>query len=620
MKLSKSKPYIRHKKIVSSNLGHLKNSISKNEIKDYTKNEIKDKEESQTINNINNDNDSELINSTQLDWVKSAIEVTTKNNEVIKLSLDNDNCFEQAKIKVNKIPKFKELDIKEKNDYKINEDNNNKKLDIKINTNNNNLNKLDNKDSVYMISTKDSEKIDNNFKYLSHRKNVNEVSFPQKVRNDDEYNENNEEDIVNMKTLTFFNKESDAYDKNKKYNLNRIYKKRINNGLFYNSKNDPRRIIKPKIFDNRNINHFSNNKKSYTNEGKGFKSPLLTFKYDKKFIPEKKISYINKINTKNINNILNYNDVDNLSLYNYSNNYITSYINSKKQQQNINNMKLNITELEIKKGPMFTTNKNKETEDKKTIESALNSTNNNNYHHNILNNKTQKYQFITPNKSKINKNQSFYPVTKFIKKNVSHKFLSSSSNKSNLLLKNFLSQISLEKYYLSLKNNGFDNINLLIEQMRTNLPIKDSELKNAGINLPGDRAKILIRLEEKGNLFPFSVPKNVYYTIDENININEDENIINLKRWLKEFKMENYLNNFIKNGYYSVELFLFQMISKNPINNNILQFEIGIEKIGHRSRILSILKEQSKNIEEILERKKNINLMDETRNCGCCII
>ena len=67
MKLSKSKPYIRHKKIVSSNLGHLKNSISKNEIKDYTKNEIKDKEESQTINNINNDNDSELI--IVVDWV-----------------------------------------------------------------------------------------------------------------------------------------------------------------------------------------------------------------------------------------------------------------------------------------------------------------------------------------------------------------------------------------------------------------------------------------------------------------------------------------------------------------------------------------------------------------------
>ena len=601
MKLSKlKKPYIRHKKIVSSNLGHLKNSISKNEIKEYTKYEIKEKEESQIINNINNDkdNDSELINSTQLDWVKSAIEVKTKNNKVIKLSLDNDNCFEEVKIKVNKIPKFKELDIKEKNEYKINDDINNKQLDIKINTNNNNLNKLDNKDTVYMISTKDSEKIDNNFKYLSHRKNINEVSFPQNVRNDDEYNENNEEDIVNMKTLSFFNKESDIYGKNKKYKLNRIYKKRIKND-FFNLKNAQRKEIKSKILDIRNINNFSNSKKSYTNEGKVIKSPLLIFKYDKKFIPEKKISYTKKIKTKNINNILDYSDVDNLSLYNYTNNNIMPYINSKNQ--------------------MFTTNKNKETDNKKATEIALNSTNNNS-HHNIFSNKTQKYQFITPDKSKINKNKSFYQVTKFIKKKVTHKFLSSSSNKSNLLLKNFLSQINLKKYYLILKNNGLDDLNLLIEQMRTNLPIKDSELKNAGINLPGDRAKILIRLEEKGNLFPFSVPKNVYYTIDKNVNINEDEKIINLKRWLKEFKMENYLNNFINNGYYSVELFLFQMISKNPINNNILQFEIGIEKIGHRSRILSILKEQSKNIEEILERKKDINLMNGTRNCGCYII
>jgi hypothetical protein len=168
--------------------------------------------------------------------------------------------------------------------------------------------------------------------------------------------------------------------------------------------------------------------------------------------------------------------------------------------------------------------------------------------------------------------------------------------------------------------NGFDNVNLLIEQMKTNIPIKDSELKKAGINIPGDRAKILIRLEEKGNLFPFSVPKNVYHSIDKDANINEDENVINLKRWLKEFKMEQYLNNFIKNGYYTVELFLFQMISKNPIDDEILEHEIGIEKIGHRSRILSILKEESKNIQGKFERIENINIIDETNICGCYVM
>ena len=106
--------------------------------------------------------------------------------------------------------------------------------------------------------------------------------------------------------------------------------------------------------------------------------------------------------------------------------------------------------------------------------------------------------------------------------------------------------------------------------------------------------------------------------IDDNKK-NKDENIIGLKRWLKEFKLEEYLDNFIKNGYHSVELFLYQMISKNPINNNILHSEIGIEKIGHRSRILSILKEESKKMKEKLEKKEPINFKDETQNCKCFV-
>ena len=93
----------------------------------------------------------------------------------------------------------------------------------------------------------------------------------------------------------------------------------------------------------------------------------------------------------------------------------------------------------------------------------------------------------------------------------------------DLLLINFLSQINMQNYFMNLKSNGFDNINLLIEQMKSDCPIKDSELKKAGIIIPGDRAKILIRLEEKGKIFPYEVPKNVYYNLDENTNINEND-------------------------------------------------------------------------------------------------
>ena len=149
-------------------------------------------------------------------------------------------------------------------------------------------------------------------------------------------------------------------------------------------------------------------------------------------------------------------------------------------------MKLNINKFDIKKSPLVINNKNKESSNDNKIVKNLNK--------NIINNDSQKYQFITPINNKFNK--SVYPITKFIKKHIQHKYLSSSNNKFNLLLKNFLSQINMQKYYTILKENGFDNINLLIEQMRTNMP--------------------LIRLEEKRNLFPFSVPKNVYQSLDKN--------------------------------------------------------------------------------------------------------
>ena len=88
MKLSKSKPNIKHKKIISLNLNTLKNSnnIKNNESKIKENEKFQTSEENPNKNNINN-NDLEITDSTQLDWVNSAIQVKTKNNEIIKLSL-----------------------------------------------------------------------------------------------------------------------------------------------------------------------------------------------------------------------------------------------------------------------------------------------------------------------------------------------------------------------------------------------------------------------------------------------------------------------------------------------------------------------------------------------------
>ena len=120
-------------------------------------------------------------------------------------------------------------------------------------------------------------------------------------------------------------------------------------------------------------------------------------------------------------------------------------------------------------------------------------------------------------------------------------------------LKEILCKLIAKIYWFFIES-GFNDINLIIEQTQKGIYIKDSELKEAGNSIPGDRAKILIRIQEKIGNFKFIVPKNVYY-IDQNLNkIENDINIKDLKNWLKNLKLDSYLNNFIKNGYHSLEL------------------------------------------------------------------
>ena len=56
------------------------------------------------------------------------------------------------------------------------------------------------------------------------------------------------------------------------------------------------------------------------------------------------------------------------------------------------------------------------------------------------------------------------------------------------------------------------------------------------------------------------------------------------------------MDNFLINGYYSIELLLFQMISKNTLNDDLLKNEIEINKLGLRPRLLTKLIDEAKDI------------------------
>ena len=166
----------------------------------------------------------------------------------------------------------------------------------------------------------------------------------------------------------------------------------------------------------------------------------------------------------------------------------------------------------------------------------------------------------------------------------------------------FISEINLPEIYANyLLENGFDDLEVLILQARDGLALTDQHLKEIGIALPGERAKILIHLEELAGNFPFNLESNIIYS-----NKSVENKDSSLYIFFSSLNLEEYISKFKNCGYNNAELLYIQMISKYPITEDFLKNDIGLNNTEHIKKIILNLKNRSENYIHKLY-KKNID-------------
>ena len=450
--------------------------------------------------------------------------------------------------------------------------------------------------------------------------------FSSKYDKDDSIN-----DMVNLKKLkTNENKLNHNLLINNP-DTNDLYKKESFKAFSEKIKNNPKFIIK-----STNCNGYVNN-----NNIRAFDFSTSISKGEKEKINNNIEN--NNLKTNNENNVNNY-------LKEFNENFVFSPLNTitdslNKKNNIIENNNINGVNNECKKNDYIYRNINKNLNlgnhpifKKNQIQKRISFTNiNDNKNTNNDNNQNMiSYSNITDNTT-INIDDSLMDSQpKFLnsKSNVdiysSEMTADNSKNYKNLYQNSmkysheslliFLSEIKLEKYYNIMNSNGFEDIQLLIDETKSGMSVTDCQLKEAGIDPPGDRAKILIRLQEKAGNFAFQIPKKVYYILNDIDNYQNDFHIKEIKEWLKELKVENYLENFVNGGYHSLELMLMQMETKNPINDKILKDDLGIKKIGHRARIINELTEEGKRFHNKLKTSMISLGNAETKKICECIL
>ena len=204
---------------------------------------------------------------------------------------------------------------------------------------------------------------------------------------------------------------------------------------------------------------------------------------------------------------------------------------------------------------------------------------------------------------------------------VNNKKIDKKNKKENIF--KFIQEINLPKEYANnLIDNGFDVLDVLISQTKKGIALSYQNLKDIGVKLPGERAKILVHLEEISGNFNCNIDKEILYANKIDIKNNS------LYKFLFRINCEKYINDFIDAGYYNSELLFLQMASRQPLNVDILIEDIGLDK-NDAKKILDNLIEGSENfiedikyIEENKEKKSKFIILEENnfKSCDMCLI
>ncbi|CAG9332861.1 unnamed protein product [Blepharisma stoltei] len=188
----------------------------------------------------------------------------------------------------------------------------------------------------------------------------------------------------------------------------------------------------------------------------------------------------------------------------------------------------------------------------------------------------------------------------------------------------WLEKYNLQDMYDKLCEAGFDDLENIASQMQSSLPLKIDDLKRIGIAKIGYIYKFLLNINHDSSsitthssLFKSSTHFHPCGCCSTKKNTEKKKKVPTLKVWLESLNLSELKDKFEEAGFEDFETIIRLMNSKYPVTDSLLE-EIGIQKLGHRIRILANLQDA--------ENTKELNssfIIDRTSNktsCEKCIL
>lgn len=164
----------------------------------------------------------------------------------------------------------------------------------------------------------------------------------------------------------------------------------------------------------------------------------------------------------------------------------------------------------------------------------------------------------------------------------------------------WLAGLRLESLYPCLADAGFDDLGQLFNQMRSTSPVTEGVLEEVGVLKLGQRLVLLAALE-RDSVQSSGVKQELRerrrgMCCEVHTTAPMVMSFPTLKAWLEGLGLGQFLECFEDAGFYEVEQLLLVMHSRRPLTESSLR-EIGVDKVGHRHRLLCKLQEDALNFD-----------------------
>lgn len=190
------------------------------------------------------------------------------------------------------------------------------------------------------------------------------------------------------------------------------------------------------------------------------------------------------------------------------------------------------------------------------------------------------------------------------------------------ILFNWLKKMRLECVFEKLIESGYDDLDLLQGQMRSDLPLSLSHLKEIGILKAGHRVRFIAGLEEAiGRVEDERNEQNKGFSLSFCTVSQEISNVVllpTLQQWLEELKLKHLYQNFVEAGFDDLEHLLALMHTKHPITEEVLKTDLNVYKLGHRHRLLFKLRQDCGKVTRMAaDLRSHLSLEREEKTAAC---